>query len=119
MSSELTQYIPPQMLWRREKAANQWSIDGNAAEDTEQNTHLSGTFDDIGHAISQLSQFTETLTPLANRVMDYLDKPAEKIGEILNDSPVLKYSLIGVGALVAGYLLTGIASNVKSLKLKR
>ena len=72
---------------------------------------LSGTIDDIGRAIANLSRVATELPPLVKSIQQLLDNPARIITDWLDENPFMKYGLMtGVG-LFGVYIASGIVKN--------
>lgn len=72
---------------------------------------LSGTFDDIGHAIAQLSRTTDMLAPLIGSVQSMLNNPGKTVSEVLDANPIIKYGLAAGASLLGLYFVSGIVWN--------
>ncbi len=74
-------------------------------------SNLSGTFDDIGHAIAQMGRLSDSATELSDQLQAMLD-------DIKVTLPKALPFVIAGGALLGTYLVTGIVRNIKEISVR-
>lgn len=73
---------------------------------------LSGTMDDIGHAMAQLSRLTDIMVPIAENIQKITNDPTAILDNWLKENPAVKYGLLAGSGFLGLYLASGVVRNV-------